>query len=526
MPDFCKKTEGECYGVKELSLLYEISTILNRVKRDLKSNLDPVIELLANYLAAEKIIFTIFNRNTNLISIVAAYGLSEKEQERGNYQLGEGIIGKVVETGHPVVIPKISEDYEYINKTNSKFEGDISFICVPIREENEVVGTLSIHRVYNKHITISDDARLLSIVGSMVAQAVRTRQEWAEEMESLRNENTRLHLELKERINPSNIIGNSEKLRSVFDLIDRVAPTTATVLIRGESGVGKESIADAIHYSSDRRSKPFIKVNCAALPDSLIESELFGHEKGAFTGAVFARKGRFEEAQGGTIFLDEIGDLPATTQIKLLRILQQKEFERVGSTKSIKADVRIVCATNRNLEDLIEKGDFREDLYYRINVFPIFIPSLRERINDIPALIDHFVARFNKNNNKKIKRVSSSVIDMLMVYHWPGNIRELENVIERACILSSDNVVRSSNLPPTLQTSVSSKTKHTGTLASAVERVEKQMLTETLLATKGNLSKAAELLGITERIMGLRIKEYEIDPKRYKLYKNESKNTD
>jgi Nif-specific regulatory protein len=523
MADYCRKTEGDCYGMRELNLLYEISSLLNKVKRNLKNNLDPVIELLANYLKAEKVIFTIVNRTTSQISIVAAYGLTEKEQNKGNYNIGEGIIGKVVESGQPVVIPKISEDHEYLNKTNLRFEGDISFICVPIREKDEIVGTLSIHRVYNQHITISEDARILAIVGSMVAQAVRTHQSLAEEIEMLRNENSRLHHELKERLSPSNIIGNSEKLRSVFELIEHVAPTSASVLIRGESGVGKESIADAIHFYSDRRGKPFVKVNCAALPDSLIESELFGHEKGAFTGAIFTRKGRFEEAQGGTIFLDEIGDLPASTQIKLLRIIQQREFERVGSAKSIKVDVRIVCATNRNLEELIEKGDFREDLYYRINVFPIFIPALRERINDIPALTDHFIDRFNKNNHKKIKRISSSAIDMLMVYHWPGNIRELENVIERACILSTDSVIRSSNLPPTLQTSISSKTKPSGTLAAAVERVEKQMISETLLATKGNLSKASEMLGITERIMGLRIKEYDIDPKRFKLSKNEKK---
>ncbi len=257
-------------------------------------------------------------------------------------------------------------------------------------------------------------------------------------------------------------------------------------------------------------------MNCAALPDSLIESELCGHEKGAFTGANVLRKGRFEVAEGGTIFLDEIGDLPASTQVKLLRILQEREFERVGSTKPIKADVRIICATNRNLEELIGKNEFREDLFYRINVFPLFIPALRERINDIPGLVDHFITKFNKNHNRKIKRISSSAIDMLMVYHWPGNIRELENCIERACILSAENVIRSHNLPPTLQTSVSSKTKTAGTLDAILERLEKQMILETLISTKGNLVKSAEQLGITERMMGIRIKKYEIDPKRFK----------
>jgi Nif-specific regulatory protein len=275
-------------------------------------------------------------------------------------------------------------------------------------------------------------------------------------------------------------------------------------------------IADAIHYNSHRKSKAFIRVNCAALPESLIESELFGHEKGAFTGANALRIGRFEAAEGGTIFLDEIGDLPLATQIKLLRIIQQREYERVGSTQSLKADVRLICATNRNLEEMIEKCTFREDLYYRINVFPIYIPPLRERINDVPGLADHFIAKFNKLHNKDIKRISSSAIDMLMVYHWPGNIRELENCIERACILSTDHVIRAHNLPPTLQTAISSKTKSVGTLNTILERIEKQIILETLQSTRGNLTRASVTLGITERMMGIRIKKYEIDPDRFK----------
>lgn len=516
MSEKCKKSGGECYGVRELKLLFEISTLLNKVKRDLKNNLEPVIQLLADYLNASKVMLTILNRESNLIYVAGAYGLTEEEQQRAVYKIGEGIIGKVIETGTSVVIPKVSEDENFLNKTKSQLDDDTSFICVPIREENEIVGSLSIHRTYNKYIPSSEDSRMLAIVGTMIAQAVRTRQEIEEEINKLQDENSQLHFQLKERISPKGLIGNSGKLQSVLELIELVAPTTATVLIRGESGVGKEMIADAIHFNSTRKNKPFIKVNCAALPESLIESELFGHEKGAFTGANFLRKGRFEAAEGGTIFLDEIGDLPASTQVKLLRILQEKSFERLGSAKPVKIDVRIVCATNRNLEELIEKGDFREDLFYRINVFPVYVPPLRERINDIPGLADHFIAKFNKNNPKKIKRISSSAIDMLMVYHWPGNIRELENCIERACILSSEGVIRAHNLPPTLQTAASSKTKSTGTLEAILERVEKQMILETLQSTKGNILKASELLGITERIMGLRIKRYEIDPKRFK----------
>lgn len=518
MSEYCKKSGDECYGVRELKLLFEISRLLNKVKRDLKTNLNPVIELLANYLTAEKVFLTILNRTNLQISIEVAYGLTEEEQSRGIYKVGEGIIGSVVETGKAIVIPKIMEHGGYLNKTGAKVnDKDLSFICVPIKEENEIVGTLSIHRIYNQHITISEDSKILSIVGSMIAQAVRTRQEYAEEIERLEEENLKLHIQLKDRIRSNGIIGSSGKMQAVFELIDRVAPTTATVLIRGESGVGKELIADAIHYGSLRKDKPFIKVNCAALPDSLIESELFGHERGAFTGANVMRKGRFEAAEGGTIFLDEIGDLPSSTQVKLLRVLQEHEFERLGSTKPIKVDVRVACATNRNLEKLIEDNIFREDLYYRINVFPLFIPPLRERINDIPGLADHFIAKFNKNQHKNIRRISSSAIDLLMVYHWPGNIRELENCMERACILSTDNVIRSSNLPPTLQTALSSKTKSFGTLETIINKAEKQMILDTLVGTRGNLVKAAELLGITERMMGLRIKKYDIDAKRFKV---------
>jgi Nif-specific regulatory protein len=308
-------------------------------------------------------------------------------------------------------------------------------------------------------------------------------------------------------------------MREVYKLIRTVAPTNASVIIRGESGVGKELIAEAIHNASKRAGMPFIKVNCSALPENLIESELFGHEKGSFTGADGQRKGRFELADKGTIFLDEIGDLPMLTQIKLLRVIQQREFDRIGGTKTIKTDVRIIAATNRNLEHLMKENLFRDDLYYRINVFPIYVPALRERKNDIPILVDYFITKYNKINSSHILRISSSAIDLLMLYYWPGNIRELENCIERAAILSMDGVIRSNNLPPTLQTAESSHTERTTTLDKVLEDVEKQMIIDTLVTTKGNLAKAAVIMGVTERILGLRIKKYDIDARRYKILK-------
>jgi Nif-specific regulatory protein len=305
-------------------------------------------------------------------------------------------------------------------------------------------------------------------------------------------------------------------MQVVYDLIAQVAKSDTTVLIRGESGTGKELVAHAIHYNSLRAANPFIKVNCAALPETIIESELFGHEKGAFTGAIQQRKGRFELAHGGTIFLDEIGDLSPTTQIKLLRVLQEREFERVGGTVTLKTDVRVIAATNRNLEELISQGKFRQDLYYRLNVISIHIPPLRERKTDIPLLVDYFIDKYSKANRKKIKRISTSAIDMLMAYHWPGNVRELENCIERAVLLANDEVIHGHHLPPTLQTAEASGTRYRGTLQAALDNLERELILDTLKSYRGNMAKAARELGITERVMGLRVKKHGIDLKRLK----------
>jgi Nif-specific regulatory protein len=331
----------------------------------------------------------------------------------------------------------------------------------------------------------------------------------------LLEENIQLQEKLKDRFRPESIIGNSKAMQTVYDLIAQVSKSNTTVLIRGESGTGKELVANAIHYNSLRANRPVIRISCAAVPETVIESELRGHEKGAFTGAVGQRKGRFELANGGTIFLDEIGDLSPTTQIKLLRILQEKEFERVGGTATIKVDVRVIAATNRNLEELVEEGKFRQDLYYRLNVFPIHLPPLRERRTDILLLADYFVEKYSKANHKNIRRISTPAIDMLMSYHWPGNVRELENCIERAVILSNDNVIHGHHLPPTLQTAEASGTTLSGTLSAILDNVERNLILDALKSSRGNKAKAARALGITERVMGLRVKKHGIDPKRF-----------
>ena len=390
---FCERTGKTCYGESELPLLFEISRMINN-SRYIREVLNPIMELVAKYLGAERTLLSILNRESSKIYLEASYGISSEAKSQGKYLIGEGVTGEVVKTGIPIYIPKINKAAGFLNKTGislkTKENEHISFICVPIKEEKEIVGTLSIARIYDERIQEEEFIRLLSVIGSMVAQAVRARQDRIEEIERLKDENQQLHLELKDRFLNENIVGNSSKIRDVFKSIRQVSKTQATVLIRGESGVGKELIADALHYGSPRAKNALIKVNCAALPESLIESELFGHEKGAFTGADSLKKGRFEMAEKGTIFLDEIGELPMQIQVKLLRVLQEKQFERLGSSKTINCDVRIVAATNRNLEDAISKGSFREDLYYRLNVFPMYIPSLRERPSDIPLLVDLF----------------------------------------------------------------------------------------------------------------------------------------
>jgi len=505
-------------GYNELSLLYEISQMLGR-SMDIREVVGPLLNALAERMGMTRGALTLVNRKSHEIYIEAAHGLSETQRRKGIYRIGEGGVGKVVETGQPVVVPHISEEPMFLDRTGARKDlakSDISFICVPIKIGAEVIGTLSADRLFDESISLKEDVRMLSIIASMVAQAVRLRQETQEERERLIQENLRLRSELQERFQPANIIGKSKVMRDVYDLIAQVSKSNATVLIRGESGTGKELVANAIHYNSLRATKPLIKVNCAALPETVLESELFGHEKGAFTGATYERKGRFELANGGTIFLDEVGDLPPMVQIRLLRVLQEREFERVGASSTTKVDVRVIAATNRKLEQLMEEGYFREDLYYRLNVFPIYVPPLRERKTDILLLADFFVEQCAKTNNKRIHRICSHAIDMLMSYHWPGNVRELENCIERAVLVSNEGVIYGYHLPPTLQTSSYTGTVPYGTLQGEIDRLERDLIMDALKTTRGNMSEAANILGTSERIIGLRVKKHEIDARRYR----------
>ncbi len=504
-----------------VQLLFDISQALNK-NLQLEELMQPVLKMMAEHAGMMRGTIALFNRETGEIEIDVAYGLSDKERTRGRYQLGEGITGKVIETGVPAVVEKVSQEPRFLDKTGARMRDitgkkkEISFICVPICGNNGTLGALSVDRLFSEDSSLDEDLRLLTVIAALLAQAVEIRQEVRQRERMLQEEKERLQSEILDHFKPMNIVGASHAIQEVYRMINQVSPSRARALITGESGVGKELVAEAIHKNSPRADKPFIKVNLAALPESIIESELFGHERGAFTGAIAMRKGRFEMADGGTLFLDEIGDLPMTTQLKLLRVLQEKEFERLGGVETIKVDVRIISATNRNLEEMIQNFQFRLDLYYRLNLFPIFVPPLRERKTDIVLLADYFIERANKKHEKNIRRISTPAIDMMMSYHWPGNIRELENCIERAVIISTDGVIHGHHLPPSLQTAEASDTPPQGNLQAALATLEREMIIDALKSVRGNAARAARMLGISERYMRLRLVKYEIDLKLFK----------
>jgi Nif-specific regulatory protein len=499
----------------DLEFIIDIGNDISH-SEDIYGNLEVLLGNLCRFMNASHGMITIVDRDRKRIMISAAYGLTREEQTRGTYRMGEGIIGKVAQTGKPVVITDIDNDSEFLNKTgiSSRDGKTIAFLCIPVINKNEIIGTLSIHREHCFDLDFVYELKLLGIIGMLIGKNISIHRKHIEELEELRKENSRLRSD--KPFKPDNIIGNSSLMHDLYQLIERVSPTNSTVMIRGESGVGKELIAEAIHKASARAAKPFVKVNCSSLPENLIESELFGHEKGSFTGAIATHTGKFEMANGGTIFLDEIGDVPPSIQVKLLRVMQQKQIERIGGNKTIDVDVRIITATNRDLEEMIRNNAFREDFYYRINVFPIYVPALRERKADITILTDHFINKINRQNRTNVKRITGGALDMLMMYSWPGNVRELENVIERAIILTTDDVIHSYNLPPSLQTGVSSNTVDKSSLELVLGKVEKQMIIDSLIENGGNMSRSAIQLGITERIMGLRIKKYGIIPQNYR----------
>jgi len=504
--------------IEDVTLLYEISEALNE-HLDLKKSLYQVLDILSSSMNMLRGTITILHPLRDEISIEVAHGLSKSAMQRGKYKLGEGITGRVIETGKAVTIPKISQEPLFLDRTASRKtnqDKELSFICVPVKKGSQVIGALSVDMPFDESYSLKDGEKLMSVIATMVARHVINLETIRLEKEHLREENIRLRNELKNRYRITDIIGNSNKMREVYQMISQVSKSNATVLIRGESGTGKELVANSIHYNSLRSKGAFVKVNCSALPANLIESELFGHEKGAFTGAIKQKPGKFEMANKGTIFLDEIGSVGIEVQVNLLRILQEKEFERVGGYHTIKTDVRVITATNKNLEEAVEDNTFRHDLYYRLNVFPIYMPPLRERKTDILLLVDHFLEKYARENHKTIRRFSTPAIDMLMDYHWPGNVRELENCIERAVLLCEEGVIHSYHLPPTLQTGTESDTLPALSLEDAVANLEKEMIIDALKNTRGNITLAAELLKTTVRKFSYKANKYNVDYRHYR----------
>ncbi|HVC20926.1 MAG TPA: sigma 54-interacting transcriptional regulator [Vicinamibacterales bacterium] len=511
------KPSSHTSEIRKLSTLLETSQALSGTL-DLRAALHRVLEILARHHGAVRSMVTLLNEDDGRLDVAAADGL-DQPGHNVRYQVGEGITGQVVQSGRPVIVPRVSHEPAFLRRAAERPElarHELSFICVPVVLNRRPVGALGVDLNFKADRDYDRTAKFLGVVASMIAQALKVQRLVEAERRRLVEENKHLREELRERYDFSNLIGTSGPAREMYEQVARVASTNTTVLIRGESGTGKELIAHAIHYNSLRAKKPFVKVSCAALPDSLIESELFGYEKGAFTGALQRRKGRFELAESGTLFLDEIGDLNLSTQVKLLRVLQEREFERLGGTETVKVNVRLVAATNKDMEQAIADGSFREDLFYRLNVFTIFAPALRERKTDIMMLADHFLEKFAVEHGKPIRRISTPAIDMFMSYHWPGNVRELENTIERAVLVCDGNAIHAHHLPPTLQTAEASGTTVGVSFRDAVAAYEKDLLQDTLKTTRGNRAKAARLLSTTDRILNYKVRKYGIDWKRFR----------
>lgn len=427
----------------ELVTIYEISKILT-ASLDFQRAVRETLNVMLTHLGMQHGVVSLVQEEGKL-HVVGAAGVPFAEDEDIVLDTETGIAGQVIRTGSPMVVPDITRDSLFVNRTGrdlSRCVG-VALIVVPIKDGREIIGILSVDRPPDTQgpIGFDRDVRLLTLVAGLMSQTLKLHRAIAAEREQLILDTHRLQKQLQSNYDVENVIGRSRRMKEVFADVHQAAPGNSTILLRGESGTGKEAIAHAIHYLSPRAKGPFIKVNCAALPETLLESELFGHEKGAFTGATAERKGRFEMADGGTLFLDEIGDVSAPFQAKLLRVLQEHEFERVGGNKTLKANFRLVAATNRNLEEMVQKGDFRADLYFRLNVVAIFLPALRERKEDIPLLVDFFLTRFNRENGRKLA-MSPGALEILLQCNWPGNVRELENCVERAATMTRGAVIR------------------------------------------------------------------------------------
>ncbi len=429
--------------IQELTAFFEISRELAS-SPDLDSALSHILGIMDSQLNLHRGAILLLDAQTDELMTELAFGMSEEEKRKGRFKSGEGISGTVLSTGQPIVVPDIDAEPRFLNRTGSrkgKGRTKTAFIAVPLIFQGKKIGVLSADCDMSQgERDLEEDTRVLSIIGSTIAQAVLLRQRLSRENKKLLEETTRLEHALKGRYAIEGWIGRSKVMNQIAESVHQVAGSRATVLILGESGTGKEVIAKALHFMSPRAKNPFVQINCAAIPETLLESQLFGHEKGAFTGAHLSRPGKFEAAAGGTIFLDEIGEISPAVQVKLLRVLQERSVERLGGQKVIPVDVRIVAATNRNLEEMIRRNQFREDLYYRLNVVPLVLPPLRDRREDIPLLVNHFIDKFNRDNSRSVT-LGDGVIDLLVDYEWPGNVRELENMVERLVVMAREEKI-------------------------------------------------------------------------------------
>jgi Nif-specific regulatory protein len=522
---------------RELGLLTRMADVLGTALEP-QSFFEQTMEALANELGMVRGTLVLLDKTADKLKIAAAHGLSAAERARGEYAVGEGVTGHVVQTGLPEIIADISQDSRFLNRTATRridAAHPIAFICVPIKVDNEVVGALSIDRPFAVGSMLDKDLRLLQIVASIISQVLKINRLIHVEKEEILMRDEYALEELRRRYRLENLVGQSQAIERVLSMAATAAKSRATILLTGETGTGKELVANVIHYNSDRSSGPFIRVNCGALPETLLESELFGHVKGAFTGAHETRKGRFELADGGTLFLDEVAEMSTRLQVKLLRVLQEKEFEPVGGTHTIQVDVRVVAATSKNLKEEIRKGKFREDLFYRLNVIPIHLPPLRERRSDIPRLVDYFLEKYNRQNGKNVSKISPKVLDLLLEYPWPGNVRELENCIERGVVMSVGKLLSLDFLPEEIishaqkapgQDRASSdyetairqkvqdlyeKTGDPGQTRQTIHRiVDESIIRKTLAQTKSQ-RKTAERLSISRMTLRKMMREYGID---------------
>jgi Nif-specific regulatory protein len=494
----------------ELETLYLVSQVLSR-SLDFRETLNEVLRTLSDSGNMCHGMISLLDETSGDL-LVAALHENPEPLNHIRYKPGEGVVGAILERGEPLVLQRISDEGRFLDRLGI-YDLALPFIGVPISIGDHTVGVLAAQPSGNLSV-LDKHKRFLLMVANLIGQSVRLAQKVEDEQLALKMERDSLRRKIRGEHGFSTMVGHTRSMRVVFDQVRQVAKWNTTVLVRGESGTGKELIANAIHYNSPRANGPFIKLNCAALPDSLLESELFGHEKGAFTGAVSLRKGRFEQAHGGTIFLDEIGEISPAFQAKLLRVLQEGEFERVGGSKTQMVDVRVVAATNRDLESEVHMGRFREDLYYRLNVMPIHMPPLRERAEDIPDLARFLVGKIARNQGRELE-IEDRALGLLMSYDWPGNVRELENCLERAAVMSEVGRIDRHAINLTgLESSPQFGTGMGGT-ASQIdiddpELDERERVIAALEQTGWVQAKAARLLGMTPRQIGYRIQTLNI----------------